>query len=116
MTRKRYIKLHMAAGQSRNGAAAIARAARASKLPYAADWVFYKAIMYRPVKMVDCTTFTPLMPTNLYTKIAEQIKKKSPAALSAELPAPILLPHRGRIYEVSLVKSGGYPLGGGGND
>lgn len=49
MTRKRYIKLHMAAGVSRNLAAELARADRAAGFPYAAGWAFFKAFQTQPL-------------------------------------------------------------------
>lgn len=48
MTRKRYIKLHMAAGVDRNNAAALAKADRDAGVPYAAGWVFFKSFLTPP--------------------------------------------------------------------
>lgn len=48
MTRKRYIKLHMATGVSRNLAAVLAKADRDAGYPYAAGWAFFKAFQTPP--------------------------------------------------------------------
>lgn len=48
MTIKRYIKLHMGAGVSRNMAAELARADREAGFPYAAGWAFFKAFQTPP--------------------------------------------------------------------
>lgn len=48
MTRKRYIKLHMAAGVDRNMAAMLAKGDRDAGIPYAAGWAFFKALQTPP--------------------------------------------------------------------
>lgn len=48
MTRKRYIKLLMACGMSRNVAAAMAKQERADGLTYAEGWAFYKMFCMLP--------------------------------------------------------------------
>lgn len=53
MTRKRYIKLHMAAGVPRNLAAELARADREAGFPYAAGWGFFKAFQTPPPDIED---------------------------------------------------------------
>lgn len=139
MTRKRYTKLLMAAGADRNTANAWATSSRASGWDYGEvvkeDCHTVEILarfmgpgkftpQIRPHKLRKPTDGlridwafvdeTPLIPGILQKRIAEEIKKKPP---HLEMTAAYDSAGRiKRIIEVSLVASGGYPLGGGSNE
>lgn len=140
MTRKRYIKLLMAAGADRNTVNTQARLNRKHGYAYSEtveeDAKKYRVLTafhfhtkdipvtirpYKRRKKLDglraqwaFVDETPLIPDVIQKKVAEEIKKNPP---HLEMATQIYPNGRiKRIYEVSLVASGGYPLGGMDNE
>jgi hypothetical protein len=184
MTRKKFIKMLMWAGMSRNEAAKAAALAQEARRPYfnvlgdlltfhrhhfgyPLAWLkirytilygyhglppiylpdidevhdmdaaaVFKAILAgtaKKPKRVAVTSYRPLVPDSVYSRVVEELRQKDPVQLASELPAtglwPKKNPHRhdeldalrynakfvgGKITEVTLLAAGGYPLGGAG--
>lgn len=126
MTRQRYIKLVMAMGVPRNVAARGAAHARKHGVPYAADLEMLKFIRGKITekvmdKMEQAILYgTGPAPLGIINPIKLEIIPQKPATEYQLRMRPTFGPvldsralvRINKITEVSLVPSGGYPIGG----